>query len=59
MLSLTREQNVRFFFLFPSALASNLLLYSHFPIITEAYKLPKGTIPDHLMFPAFSRCLPP
>lgn len=67
MLSFTREQNVSlvffiylFFFLYscsPAARSSNFLLCSHFPIITEAYKLPWGTILDLLMFPAFSRCL--
>lgn len=46
------------FFLSPATFASTLLLYSHFPIITEAYKLPQGTILDLLMFPAFSRCFP-
>lgn len=33
--------------------ASNLLLFSHFPTITEAYKLPWGTMLDPLMFPAY------
>lgn len=38
---------------YPPALATgNLLVCSHSPTITEAYKLPQGTIPDPLVFSA-------
>lgn len=37
-------------FLSSNVLAGNLLLSSHFPTITEAYKLPRGRILDRRMF---------
>lgn len=44
--------NVRPFSYPRPPLVSNLLLHSHSPTITEAHKLPQGTILDLLMFPA-------